>query len=93
MLQFFQNQTLHSLEVFKVKTVVVKLSKINDVKDLVNAAHLCDYDIDIISGKYIADAKSIMGIFGLDLNSELTLQIYSDTCDDFLDQIKNIIVR
>ncbi|MCQ2533507.1 MAG: HPr family phosphocarrier protein [Clostridia bacterium] len=76
-----------------MKTVVVKLSKINDVKDLVNAAHLCDYDIDIISGKYIADAKSIMGIFGLDLNSELTLQIYSDTCDDFLDQIKNIIVR
>ncbi len=75
-----------------MKTVIVKLSKINDVKDLVNAAHLCDYDIDIISGKYIADAKSIMGIFGLDLNSELTLNIYSEDCDDFLKQIADIIV-
>ena len=47
--------------------VKIRLSTINDVKDFVNAVTLCDYEVDLISGRYAIDAKSIMGIFSLDL--------------------------
>ena len=53
----------------------------------------CDYDVDIISGRYAIDAKSIMGIFSLDLSKELTLNIHSDDCSDFLDEIDKYVVK
>ena len=47
--------------------VKIRLGTINDVKDFVNAVTLCDYDVDLVSGRYAIDAKSIMGIFSLDV--------------------------
>lgn len=76
-----------------MKTVKVNINTINDVKNFVSIVSRCDYDVDIISGRYAIDAKSIMGIFSLDLSKELTLNIHSDDCADFLDQIKNYIVK
>ena len=76
-----------------MKTVKVNINTINDVKNFVRVVSRCDYDVDIISGRYAIDAKSIMGIFSLDLSKELTLNIHSDDCADFLDQIKDYIVK
>lgn len=76
-----------------MKTVKVNINTINDVKNFVSVVSRCDYDVDIISGRYAIDAKSIMGIFSLDLSKELTLNIHSDDCADFLDQIKDYIVK
>jgi phosphocarrier protein HPr len=45
----------------------VRLKSVNDVKDFVGIVNNFDYDVDLISGRYIVDAKSIMGIFSLDL--------------------------
>ena len=45
----------------------MNLSSINDVKDFVNTVSRYDFAVDLISGRYIVDAKSIMGIFSLDL--------------------------
>ena len=50
-----------------IPTLSIRLSTINDVKDFVHIVNQCPYDIDLISGRYIVDAKSIMGIFSLDL--------------------------
>lgn len=47
----------------------IQLNAINDVKDFVNKVMLFNYDIDLVSGRYAIDAKSIMGIFSLDLSS------------------------
>ena len=45
----------------------MNLSSINDVKDFVKTVSRYDFDVDLIAGRYIVDAKSIMGIFSLDL--------------------------
>ena len=76
-----------------MKTVKVNINTINDVKNLVSIVSRCDYDVDIVSGRYAIDAKSIMGIFSLDLSKELTLNIHSDNCEDFLEEIKGYIAE
>ena len=54
-----------------MKKFKVLLNSINDVKGFVNAAGSQMCDIDIVSGRYTVDAKSIMGIFSLDLSKLL----------------------
>ncbi len=74
-------------------SVKISINTINGVKDFVSIVSKCDYDVDIISGRYAIDAKSIMGIFSLDLSKELTLNIHSDECADLLDELKDFIVK
>ena len=54
----------------------IQLNAINDVKDFVNTVMMFDYDIDLVSGRYAIDAKSIMGIFSLDLSKPIDLNIH-----------------
>ena len=51
----------------------VSLQAINDVKDFVNIVMKYEFDIDLVSGRYAVDAKSIMGIFSLDLSKPIEL--------------------
>ncbi len=74
-------------------SVKINISTIDGVKAFVNIVSRYEYDVDIISGRYAIDAKSIMGIFSLDLSKELTLNIHSDDCEDFLDDINDYIVQ
>ena len=53
----------------------IKLPTANDVKEFVNIAMLCPYQIDVGSGRYIVDAKSIMGLFSLNLSEPLSVMI------------------
>ena len=64
------------------------LSSIDDVKNFVNHVSKCDYDVDLVSGRYVVDAKSIMGIFSLDLSKAIEMQIHSDDCAAFLEDLK-----
>lgn len=61
---------------------MIELNAINDVKEFVNTVMLFDYDVDLVSGRYAVDAKSIMGIFSLDLSKPLVLN--ADTDDEQL---------
>ena len=54
----------------------VVLSSINDVRQFVNIACRQPCDIDVVSGRYIVDAKSIMGIFSLDLAKPIRVEIH-----------------
>ncbi len=54
-----------------MKTFDLLLSSINDVKDFVNIVSKYDFDVDLTSGRYVVDAKSIMGIFSLDLSKPI----------------------
>lgn len=56
----------------------VKIDTINDVKKFVNTVARFDFDVDLISGRYAIDAKSIMGIFSIDLSKELELKAHTD---------------
>ena len=73
-------------------TAKIRINAINDVKDFVTIVSRCPYEADIVSGRYSIDAKSIMGIFSLDLSNDLELKIHSDDCGDFLDEISRFIV-
>jgi len=69
------------------------LKTINDVKAFVNSVAKYDFDVDLLSGRYAVDAKSIMGIFSLDLSKAITMEVHSDDCQDFLNEIKPFIVK
>lgn len=76
-----------------MKTVQILLNTINDVKCFVNAVSKYDYDVDLISGRYAIDAKSIMGIFSLDLSKPITVQAHTDDPSALLEEIKQYIVE
>ena len=59
-------------------TVSISLNSIEKVKTFVNEIAKYECDFDLISGRYIIDAKSIMGIFSLDLSQNITLKIHAD---------------
>ena len=71
----------------------IKLDTINAVKEFVSLTNLCPYDIDLVSGRYVVDAKSLMGIFSLDLAKPIELEIFSDNCDDFIEKLQKFIVE
>lgn len=54
----------------------IKLSSINDVKALVNAATEMACEIDLISGRYVINAKSLIGIFSIDLTKPITIEVH-----------------
>ena len=74
-----------------MKSVTILLNTINDVKVFVNMVSKYDLDVDLISGRYAVDAKSIMGIFSLDLSKPIKVEIHSDNCEKFLEEIKPYI--
>lgn len=74
-----------------MKTFQVLLSSINDVKDFVNIVNKYDYEIDLISGRYVVDAKSIMGIFSLDLSKPIKVEIRNEECEDLFSELKPFI--
>ena len=76
-----------------MKTVKININNTLALNDALTIATSYEYEGDLVSGRYAIDAKSIMGIFSLDLSKELTLNIHSDDCADFLDQIKDYIVK
>ena len=61
-----------------MKTVQISLNSIDKVKSFVNDLTKYDYDFDLVSGRYVIDAKSIMGIFSLDLSKPIDLNIHAD---------------
>lgn len=75
-----------------MKTVKVRLSSIEAVRDFVEAVRKYDSEIDLSSGRYVVDAKSIMGIFSLDLMNPIIMTIHNDNCDDILAALKAYIV-
>ena len=81
-------------EVVRMKTVKISLNSIDKVKSFVNEITKFDYDFDLVSGRYVFDAKSIMGIFSLDLSKAIDLNIHDDdNMDDILKTLAPYIVE
>lgn len=71
-----------------MKSIKISLEMAQKVKEFVNIMQDYPYEILLKSGKYVVDAKSILGIFSLDLSQPLTVEAYSDNCDDLLERLK-----
>ena len=78
-----------------MKTVKISLNSIDKVKAFVNEISKFDCDFDLVSGRYVIDAKSIMGIFSLDLSKSIDLNIHADDSeiDKILETLKPYIVE
>ena len=74
-----------------MKTVTISLNSIDKVKAFVNDITKFDYDFDLVSGRYVIDAKSIMGIFSLDLHKMLSLKQCSLLCCFFIFQTREFL--
>ena len=69
-----------------MKAVNIKLSLAENVKSFVNIANRYPYDIDLRVGRHVVDGKSI------DLSKPITLEVYSDHCDDLMEELKPFII-
>ena len=77
-----------------MKTVQVSLNSIGKVKSFVNAITQFEFDFDLISGRYVIDAKSIMGIFSLDLSKPIELAIHTEeNLDDIMEILQPYLVE
>ncbi len=70
----------------------ILLASVNDVKDFVSAVTTANCDIDIAADRYVIDAKSIMGIFSLDLSKPLELRINSSDANE-VDEVRQKISK
>ena len=72
---------------------MISLNSIDKVKSFVNDISRFDYDFDLVSGRYVIDAKSIMGIFSLDLSKPIELNIHAaEDADEVLKALAPYIV-
>ena len=78
-----------------MKTVKISLNSIDKVKTFVNEINRFNAEFDLVSGRYVIDAKSIMGIFSLDISKPIDLNIHNegDDLDEILIQLEPYIVK
>ncbi len=75
-----------------MKEMKIKLTNVADIREFVNEVILVDYDVDLVQSRYTIDAKSIMGIFSLDLLSPITLVAHSDSTDELFTKLAKFAV-
>ncbi|MDI9469731.1 MAG: HPr family phosphocarrier protein [Bacillota bacterium] len=74
-------------------TLTVLLKSINDVKNFVRIVNDYNYDVDLISGRYVVDGKSIMGIFSLDLASPIEVHIHAAEAADLVGALQPFVTE
>ena len=74
-----------------MKSVMIRLSLVENVNKLVNIVSRYPFEMDLRAGRHVVDAKSILGIFSLDLSKPIALEIYGDDCEELLNEIKPFI--
>ena len=70
-----------------MKTIRISLNSIDKVKSFVNDLSQFNVDFDLVSGRYVIDAKSIMGIFSLDLSKPIDLNLHADNDVDHIIEV------
>lgn len=76
-----------------ITVVKIRLVTIADLYNFVAISGKYDFDIELKSGRYTVDGKSIMGMFCLDLREELELTAHTDSTDAFFSEIEAYIVK
>lgn len=71
-----------------MKSIKISLEMAQRVKEFVNVTQDFPCEILLKSGKYVVDAKSILGIFSLDLSQPVTVEVYDDDCNELLAKLK-----
>ncbi len=76
-----------------MKSVTINLKMAENVKQFVNIVEKYAFDIDLRSGRFVVDAKSILGIFSLDLSKPVVLEAHTDNADELLKELKPFVAQ
>lgn len=74
-----------------MQAVTISLTQVNQVKQFVNLVERAPYDVDVVSGRYTVNAKSMLGIYSLDLSKPIQVLIYSDDCEELKKDLAEFI--
>ena len=76
-----------------MQEINIKLSDMISIREFVKEVVLLDYDVDLVQGRYIVDAKSIMGIFALDITSPIKVVANTNDASAFFKAIEHYVVK
>ena len=76
-----------------MKSAMIRLSLVENVNKFVNIVARYPFEMDLRAGRHVVDAKSILGIFSLDLSKPITLEIYNDNCDELMEEIQPFLAK
>lgn len=71
-----------------MKRVSIHLKSMTEIKKFVNLVAMQDFEIDLISGRYLINAKSIMGVLSMDLDKPIDMLVHSERCEEFLEEVR-----
>ncbi len=75
-----------------MQAVTISLTEVNQVKRFVNLVGQVPFDVDVVSGRYTVNAKSMLGIYSLDLSKPIQIVIYSDDCEELKEKLTEFMV-
>lgn len=75
-----------------MKSFKVMLSSIVDVKNFVDLVNEFDFEVDMVSGRYVVDAKSLMRIFALDLSKPIIMRVYTEDTTELEKKLREFII-
>ena len=75
-----------------MEAVTISLTQVDQVKRFVNLVAQAPYDVDMVSGRYTVNAKSMLGIYSLDLSKPIQVLIYSDNCEELKKELAEFMV-
>lgn len=75
-----------------MQAVTISLTQVDQVKRFVNLVAQAPYDVDMVSGRYTVNAKSMLGIYSLDLSKPIQVLIYSDNCEELKKELAEFMV-
>lgn len=78
---------------YRVLNLVIRLSSVEEIQDFVRRCSKLDCDIDLTAGRYTVDAKSILGVFSIDLKRDLQLQVYTDNKKHAEEVLRDYVVK
>ena len=76
-----------------MQAVTISLTQVSQVKDFVDLVNQFPFDVDVVSGRYTVNAKSMLGIYSLDLSKPLQVLIYSDDCEELKAELAAFMQR
>ncbi len=75
-----------------MQAVTISLTEVNQVKQFVNLVGQVPFDVDVVSGRYTVNAKSMLGIYSLDLSKPIQIVIYGDDCEELKEKLTEFMV-
>lgn len=75
-----------------MKSILIKLDFADSVKEFVSIVEKYPFEIDLRCGRHVVNAKSVLGILSFDLSDAVVLEVYSDECNELIDELSRFIV-